>query len=378
MKISRRSAAVEAFRAMDVMEAARRAEADGADVIHMEVGQPSTPAPRLAREAVARLLSDGAPMGYTVALGLPELREAIARRMARDYGVDVPASRVIVTAGSSAGFILSFLALFDHGDAVVLGDPGYPSYRNALQALGLKARRVPTGPATRFQPVAADLGDAAGMLVASPANPTGTMLDAAAMKALVGACAATGAAFISDEIYHGLHWGDRAVSALEFSDDVVVINSFSKYYSMTGWRIGWMVVPEALVRPIERLAQNLFICAPHVSQVAALAALEADEELEAIRDGYRRNREILLDGLPGAGFATLAPCDGAFYIYADVSGRCDDSGAFCARMLAETGIAATPGADFDPDRGAGWMRFSFAGSEAEMTEAVRRLRVWTG
>lgn len=377
MKISRRSA-VEAFRAMDVMEAARKAEAGGADVIHMEVGQPCTPAPRKAREAVAKLLSDGAPMGYTVALGLPELREAIARRMTRDYGVEVPASRVIVTAGSSAGFILSFLALFDHGDAVALGDPGYPSYRNTLQALGLEARRVPTGPETRFQPVAADLGDAAGMLVASPANPTGTMLDGPALQALTGACADAGAAFISDEIYHGLHWGDRAVSALEFSDEAVVINSFSKYYSMTGWRIGWMVVPERLVRPIERLAQNLFICAPHVSQVAALGALEAEEELEAIKDGYRRNREILLDGLPGAGFGALAPCDGAFYIYADVSDRCDDSAEFCARMLAQTGIAATPGVDFDPERGGRWMRFSFAGAEAEMSEAVKRLRLWRG
>ena len=375
MKISRRSA-VEAFRAMDVMEAARKAEAGGADVIHMEVGQPGAPAPLRAREAAARLLKKGAPMGYTVALGLPELRARIARHIKDSYGAEVPAERVVVTAGSSAGFILAFLALFDQGDAVVLGDPGYPSYRNTLQALGLEARRVATGDATRFQPTPADLGDAAGMLVASPANPTGTMLDAGAMKALVEACAASGAAFISDEIYHGLHWGDRAVSALEFSDDVVVINSFSKYFCMTGWRIGWMVVPDRLVRPIERLAQNLFICPPHISQIAALHALDAQEELEACKSVYARNREILLDGLPGAGFGHLAPCDGAFYIYADVSHRCDDSAEFCARMLAETGVAATPGADFDPDRGAGWMRFSFAGAEPDMAEALRRLRCW--
>ncbi|MGG7566592.1 pyridoxal phosphate-dependent aminotransferase [Rhodovulum sp. DZ06] len=375
MKISRRSA-VEAFRVMDVMEAARRREDAGHDVVHLEVGQPATPAPRRAREAAARLLKDGAPMGYTVALGIPELRERIARRIKEEYGADVPAERVIVTSGSSAGFILSFLALFDVGDSVVIGDPGYPSYRNTLAALGLAPRRVATGPATRWQPVAGDLGDAAGLLAASPANPTGTMLDEAAMKALVDACAASGAAFISDEIYHGLHWNGRSVSALEFSDDAIVINSFSKYFSMTGWRVGWMVVPDKLVRPIERLAQNLFICAPHVSQVAALHALDATEELETYRAVYARNREILLDGLPGAGFGNFAPCDGGFYIYVDVSEQCDDSQDLCRRMLEEAGVAATPGVDFDPDRGAQGLRFSFAGSEADMVEALRRLRNW--
>lgn len=374
-RISRRSA-VESFRVMDVMEAARREEATGRTIIHMEVGQPGTPAPRLAREALSRALKAGDPMGYTVALGLPALRERIARLYLDWYGITLDPERVIVTAGSSGAFILAFLALFDAGDSVVIGDPGYPSYRNTFKALGVNVRAVPTGPATRFQPVPADLGDADGMLVASPANPTGTMLGADELRALAGACAARGAAFISDEIYHGLNWTGRCVSALEVSDDAFVINSFSKYFSMTGWRIGWMVVPKSHVRVIERLAQNLFICPPHASQVAALAAMDAGEELEANKAAYARNRQIMLNELPGAGFAQFAPCDGAFYIYADVSGLTDDSMAFGARMLREAGVAATPGIDFDPDRGAGWMRFSFAGAESDITEGMRRLRNW--
>jgi aspartate/methionine/tyrosine aminotransferase len=361
---------------MDVMNAARREEALGRDIIHMEVGQPGTPAPRLAREALARALTAGDPMGYTVALGLPALRTRIARLYRDWYGVSLDPERVIITSGSSGAFILAFLALFDHGDSVVIGDPGYPSYRNTLKALGINVRGVPTGPETRFQPGPADLGDADGMLVASPANPTGTMLGIDEMRALSGACAARGAAFISDEIYHGLSWGARCVSALEVSDDAYVINSFSKYFSMTGWRIGWMVVPQSHVRAIERLAQNLFICPSHAGQVAALAAMDATEELEANKAAYARNREIVLNELPGAGFARFAPCDGAFYIYADVSEMTDDSMAFGARMLKEAGVAATPGVDFDPERGARWMRFSFAGAESDIVEGMRRLRNW--
>lgn len=361
---------------MDVMEAARREEARGRDIIHMEVGQPGTPAPRAAREALAKAVQAGDPMGYTVALGLPALRARIARHYRDWYGVDLDPERVIVTAGSSGAFILAFLALFDAGDSVVIGDPGYPSYRNTFQALGVNVRGVPTGPATRFQPVPADLGDADGMLVASPANPTGTMLGEAELRALADACKARGAAFISDEIYHGLNWTGRCVSALEVTDDAYVINSFSKYFSMTGWRVGWMVVPQNHVRVIERLAQNLFICPPHASQLAALAAMDAQEELEANKAAYARNRDIVLNGLPDAGFARFAPCDGAFYVYADVSDLTDDSMAFAARMLAEVGVAATPGVDFDPERGARWLRFSFAGAESDMIEGMRRLRNW--
>ncbi len=372
MRISRRGV-VDPFIVMDVMEAARAAEAEGRDVVHMEVGQPGTSAPRAARQAAKRAL-DASPLGYTVALGLPELRERIARHYAETYGVRVDPARVIVTAGSSGAFLLAFLALFDPGEAVVIGEPGYPSYRNILSALGVEARGVPTGPETRWQPGPGDLGDAAGMLVASPGNPTGTVLEREALAALARACEATGAALISDEIYHGLTYEGRATSALEVTDDAVVINSFSKFWSMTGWRIGWMVVPEDLVRTIERLAQNLFICPSHVAQVAALAAMDAHEELEANRAVYARNREILLEALPHAGFGRFAPPDGAFYVYADVTHLARDAAEFCRELLTRTGVALTPGNDFDPARGGNFVRFSFARGSEEIREGARRLR----
>jgi aspartate/methionine/tyrosine aminotransferase len=360
---------------MDVMEAAREAEAKGRDVIHMEVGQPGTPAPRLAREAAAKALEREA-LGYTVALGLPELREAIAALYRDWYGVTLDPARVVVTNGSSGAFLLSFLATLEGGERMALGDPGYPSYRNILRALDVEPVRVETGPDDRWQPRGADLGKAEGLLVASPANPTGAMLSRERMAELAAACAARGSVFVSDEIYHGLTYGGRAVSALEVTDEVVVVNSFSKYFSMTGWRIGWMVVPESLLRTVERLAQNLFICPPHVSQVAALGALRAQEELEANRAVYARNREILMEELPRAGFADFAPPDGAFYLYADVSHLCADSREFCARMLAEAGVAGTPGWDFDPVRGGSRVRFSFARATEDMVEGARRLRAW--
>lgn len=374
MKSSRRSA-VAPFMVMDIMENVRAIEATGRDVIHMEVGQPSTPAPRPAREAVAKAMS-GEALGYTVALGLPELREAIAALYRRRHGVALDPSRVIVTAGSSGAFTLAFLALFEVGAKVAIGDPGYPSYRNILKALGIEPVRIETGPESRWQPRPEDLGEADGMLVASPANPSGTMLDRAALSALAAACTARGAGLISDEIYHGLTYGAPAVSALEVTDDVIVINSFSKYWSMTGWRIGWMVVPPEMVRTVERLAQNFFICAPHVSQVAALAALQAEDECEANRRVYERNRALLMNELPAAGFTELAPADGAFYLYADVRGLTGDSREFCGRMLSEAGVAATPGHDFDPVRGADFVRFSFARDEAHIAEGARRLKAW--
>ncbi|WP_339948803.1 aminotransferase class I/II-fold pyridoxal phosphate-dependent enzyme [uncultured Albimonas sp.] len=374
MKSSRRSA-VAPFMVMDIMERVREMEAGGRDVIHMEVGQPSTPAPRAAREAVAHAMS-GEPLGYTVALGLPELREAIADLYRRRHGIALDPSRVIVTAGSSGAFTLAFLSLFEAGARVALGDPGYPSYRNILSALGIEPVRIETGPESRWQPRPEDLGEADGLLVASPANPSGTMLDREALAALARACSARGAGFISDEIYHGLTYAGPAVSALEVTDDVFVINSFSKYWSMTGWRIGWMVVPPGMVRTVERLAQNFFICAPHVSQIAALAALQAEDECEANRGVYEVNRSLLMNELPGAGFTEFAPADGAFYLYADVTNMTDDSRAFCERMLCEAGVAATPGHDFDPIRGNSFVRFSFARSEAHIAEGARRLKTW--
>mgnify|MGYP001092450826 CR=1 FL=1 len=364
---------VDPFIVMDVMEAARAAEAAGRHVIHMEVGQPSTPAPAGARAALAAAMETDA-LGYTVALGLPALRQGIADLYRRWYGVEVDPARVIVTAGSSAAFLLAFTALFDAGEKVALGEPGYPSYRQILRALSLTPVGIPTKAEDRYQPRPEEIpADVQGLIVASPANPSGTMLDRPALAALVEAAAARDLAFLSDEIYHGLHYEGRAVSALEISDDVCVINSFSKYFSMTGWRVGWMVVPESHVRTVERLAQNMFICPPHASQVAALAALGCIDELEANRAVYAENRRLMLDGLRQAGFTRIAPPDGAFYIYADVSNLTGDSRAFAAEILDKAGVAVTPGLDFDPRRGAGTLRFSYARSTADIREGLARL-----
>jgi aspartate/methionine/tyrosine aminotransferase len=372
VKSSRRSD-VDPFIVMDVMEAARAAEAAGRHIIHMEVGQPGTPAPAGARAALAAAMGQDA-LGYTVALGLPALRTRIARLYREWYGVDLDPARVIVTAGSSGAFLLAFTALFDAGDRVALGDPGYPSYRQILKALSLTPVCIPARPENRLQPAPDDLPhDIAGLIVASPANPTGTMLDRPALAALIEAAKARDAAFISDEIYHGIEYDQKAVSALEITDDVYVINSFSKYFSMTGWRIGWMVVPEAHVRTVERLAQNMFICPPHASQVAALAAMDCHEELTANLSVYTENRRLMLEGLPKAGITTFAPPDGAFYVYADVSNLTDDSLAFAKRILDEAGVAVTPGLDFDPMRGRHTLRFSYARATADIREGLDRL-----
>ncbi|QHQ34692.1 pyridoxal phosphate-dependent aminotransferase [Algicella marina] len=375
MRVSRRGD-VAPFIVMDVMEAARQAEVAGADIVHMEVGQPSTPAPAPALAALARAMESG-PLGYTVSLGMPELRRGIAGLYQRWYGLDIDPERVVVTAGSSAAFQLAFLSLFDAGEKVAIGDPGYPSYRNILKALSLVPQAIETTAEHRFQPVPETLPeDAAGLLVASPANPTGTMLDKSALTALIRAAEAKGIAFISDEIYHGIQYGPRAVSALEVSDEVYVINSFSKYFSMTGWRIGWMVVPEAHIRRVERLAANLFICAPHASQVAALAALGAHEELARNVETYAANRALLLEGLGKAGFTDLAPPDGAFYLYADTAHLASNSHDLSAEILREAHVAVTPGLDFDPARGARTLRFSYAGSTERMQEGLLRLQRW--
>jgi aspartate/methionine/tyrosine aminotransferase len=365
---------VDPFIVMDVMEAARRAEAEGRHIIHMEVGQPGTPAPEGARAALAQAM-EGDAMGYTVALGLPALRERIAGLYKSWYGLDISPERVVVTSGSSGAFILAFTALFDAGDRVGIGMPGYPSYRQILRALDLVPVEIETKAENRLRPVAQDLEghDLQGLMVASPANPSGTMLDHAALAELIEAARAQGASFISDEIYHGIEYDSKAVSALEISDEVYVINSFSKYFSMTGWRVGWMVVPQDHVRTIERLAQNLFICPPHASQVAALAAMGCDEELQANLEVYKVNRQLMIDGLPKAGFDRIAPPDGAFYVYADVSHLTEDSRAFAAEILEKAGVAVTPGLDFDPKRGHGTIRFSYARATEDIREGLRRL-----
>ena len=365
---------IDPFIVMDVMEAARQAEAEGRHIIHMEVGQPGTPAPEGARRAVTQAMQDD-PMGYTVALGLPALRARIAQLYGEWYDLDLDPGRVIVTPGSSGAFLLAFNALFDTGDRVGIGAPGYPSYRQILRALDLVPVDIETSAKNRLQPVPGDLEgqDLKGVMVASPANPSGTMLGRDQMGALIGAAQSAGISFISDEIYHGIEYEAKAVSALEVSDEVYVINSFSKYFSMTGWRVGWMVVPETHVRVVERLAQNMFICPPHVSQVAALAAMECREELEANMAVYRANRALMLEGLPRAGFTKIAPPDGAFYVYADVSDLTDDSRAFAREILDEAGVAVTPGLDFDPARGQGTLRFSYARATADIEEGLRRL-----
>ncbi|MDH3580295.1 MAG: pyridoxal phosphate-dependent aminotransferase [Hyphomicrobiales bacterium] len=372
---------IDPFIVMDVMRAANEREAAGSDIIHMEVGQPGTPAPRAVIDA-ARAALDSDRLGYTEALGLPRLRERIAAHYTDRYGVSVAPERVVVTTGSSAGFILAFLAILEEGARMALPTPGYPCYRHILKAVGAEPVMIETTQQTRWVPEPAHLeelvraGGLHGLLLASPANPTGTMLSDDALQALCESCEKLGLWFISDEIYHGLDYTEPAQTALAHSDTAIVINSFSKYFSMTGWRIGWMVVPPGLLRTVERLAQNLYISAPTLSQHAAIAAFDAHDELEAYKAVYARNREILLEELPKAGIAEILPADGAFYLYADVHALTNDSAAFARAMLDEAGVAATPGIDFDTARGNRFIRFSYAGRTREMEEAASRLRSW--
>jgi aspartate/methionine/tyrosine aminotransferase len=382
--LSRRSN-IDAFVAMDVLRQAVEREAAGQNVIHMEVGQPATPAPLAVRQAATRALEDSR-LGYTEARGLVALRERIAQHYRETYDVSVAPERIIVTTGSSAGFLLAFLMLFDEGAHVALPQPGYPCYRQILKALGLRPVAIPAGAQTRWMPTPRALDDAAaslgahlsGIIVASPANPTGTMLQPDVLSALIAHCRARGMWFISDEIYHGLAYAVPQRTALATDPNAIIINSFSKYYSMTGWRIGWMIVPDHLVRTAERLQQNLFICAPTLSQIAAMAAFEARDELERIKAGYHENRAFLLDALARLGLGTMAPADGAFYIYVDISAYTSDSEDFCSRLLRDTGVAITPGIDFDPVDGRSHVRLCYAGGLGEIREAASRLRAWLG
>ena len=364
---------VDPFIVMDVMEAARKAEAAGRHIIHMEVGQPGTAAPQAARDRLIADLAD--PLGYTVALGLPELKDRIAHHYAEQYGATVDPARIVITSGASGAFLLAFSALFDNDARVGLGTPCYPSYRQILWAVGLSPIDIPTNLSQRFQPLPEDVAthDLDGLIVASPANPTGTMLDCDGLAALADACQAQGAALISDEIYHGIDYDKAAVTALDITDDVYVVNSFSKYFSMTGWRVGWMIVPQDHIRQVERLAQNMFICAPHAAQRLALHAMDCTEELEANKAVYKANRALIIDGLKAAGLNRFAPPDGAFYVYVDVSEHADDAVAFAAEILEKAGVAVTPGLDFDAARGQTWLRFSYARSTADITEGLDRL-----
>ncbi len=379
-RASRRSA-VAPFMAMDVMAAAAELEAAGHDIVHMEVGQPGAPAPAPVLAAARKALADGR-LGYTETLGIRALRQRIATHYQGTYGVEVPPGRIVVTTGSSAGFNLTFLAAFDPGARIAMAAPGYPAYRNIIKAFGLQPVEIPVGPASRWV-VTTDMVASAhaehpidGLLIASPANPTGTVTSPPELEKLARFCTENGIRFISDEIYHGLVHEGRAETALRFSDSAVVINSFSKYYCMTGWRIGWMIVPEPLVRPIERLSQSMYISAPDLSQRAAIFAFDAADQLEAVKSGYSQNRALILDRFPKIGFDEIVPSDGAFYAYVSIARFSNDSAEFTSRLLREAGVSATPGLDFDADRGNRYVRFSFAGTAERIAEGVDRIAAW--
>jgi aspartate/methionine/tyrosine aminotransferase len=377
--LSRRSN-VAPFMALDVLAGATRREREGQDIVHLEIGEPGAPPPRVVREAAIAAL-DGRRVGYTEALGRPSLRARIARHYRDTQGVEVPPERIAVTTGSSGGFALAFLALFDVGARVAVSAPGYPAYRNILEAFGIETVTIETARANRFT-VTAEMIETEhlkkkldGILLMSPANPTGAMMRREALRDVCETCDRLGIAFISDEVYHGLTYGEAAETALKFSSQAVVANSFSKYFCMSGWRIGWLVLPDHLIRPVERLQQSLSISVPLLSQIGAEVVFDAQDELEAVRAGYARNREILLTELPGMGFDFL-PADGAFYLYADISRFSDDSLDFCAKLLDATGVGTTPGVDFDRRRGKSAVRLSFAGPESDIVEAIRRLKAW--
>ena len=374
------------FMVMDVVAAAARLESRGRRIVHMEVGQPAVGAPATAVAAVRAVLGKG-PHGYTEALGIASLRRRIAhayseRHGADGNGIEIDPDRIVVTTGSSAGFVLAFLAAFEAGDRVAVAVPGYPPYRHILAALGCEPVLIETSATTRWSLTGEALlaehrvRPLNGVVVASPANPTGTMMSAQALADLIRCAEDAGIAVISDEIYHGLDYAFAAQTAAGLSGDVIVINSFSKYFCMTGWRIGWMVVPPALVRPIERLQQNLAISVATLSQIAAEAAFDDRAELEKVKQGYEANRRILLDGLPRAGLTSFLPVDGAFYLYADIAPFSTDSVEFATRMLEEAGVAATPGIDFDPIHGRNFLRLCYAGAPEEMREAVERIGNW--
>ena len=369
------------FMAMDVMAAAARLEAQGRRIVHMEVGQPAAGAPATAIAAVRAVLGNAAH-GYTETLGIASLRRRIARAYSEWHGLDVDPDRIVVTTGSSAGFMLAFLALCEPGDRVAVALPGYPPYRHILSALGCEPVGIETGAQTRWSITSEMLlaqhraRPLKALVVGSPANPTGTMMSAPALGELFRCAEDAGIAVISDEIYHGLDYAFAAVSAARLSGDTIIVNSFSKYFCMTGWRIGWMVVPPSLLRAVERLQQNLAISVPTLSQIAAEAAFDGRAELEKVKAGYEENRRILLDGLPRVGLTSFLPVDGAFYLYADISGFSSDSLEFATRMLEEAGVAATPGVDFDPFHGREFLRLCYAGSRDDMREAVERIGNW--
>lgn len=378
LKVASR-AKIDPFIVMDVFAAANARAAAGADIIHMEVGEPGSGPPAAvlsaARQALGRI-----PLGYTEALGRPQLRAAIAGHYDQLYGLAVDPGQVVVTVGASGAFVLAFLAAFDPGDRVVVPEPAFPAYKNTLRALGVEVVRLGLDQDSAFKPTVAKLealeGPIHGLLIASPSNPTGTMLEPGELAAIARFCGERGIRLIADEIYHGITYGPAATSVLAYDQGAIVINGFSKYFCMTGWRLGWLIAPPDLVRPIELIAQNLFISAPALAQEAALAAFACRVELDAHIEVYRRNRARLLELLPPAGLTRFAPIDGAFYLYADVSHLSDDSTALCAELLETAGLALAPGADFDSEQGRRFVRLSFAGTHAQVAAGAERLAAW--
>lgn len=378
---------VEPFHAMDVLAMANAMVADGKDIVSLCVGQPGAPAPDTALVAARTALETG-KLGYTNAAGTTSFRNKIANHYSLQYGVEVSPERVFATTGSSAGFNLAFLAAFDAGDRIAIATPGYPAYRNIMRALSIEPIEIETDENTRWAMTADHIREAhahsplKGVLIASPGNPSGTMMQPEALKEIVDICDELGLWLISDEIYHGLTYGDATgieeETALRYSDQTIVINSFSKYYCMTGWRIGWMILPQSLVRPVERIAQSLYISPPELSQIAAVAAFDGKQQLQQVKAGYEVNRAIMIDALPKLGFTNILPIDGAFYAYASVENFTDDSMEFAKQILRETGVAITPGLDFDPVRGPGFIRFSFAGTKSDIETAIERLGNWSG
>lgn len=375
--------AVEPFRAMALVAEAEQMAAKGDDIVMLCIGQPAAPAPLAVREAAAKAVENGR-IGYTASAGMMVLRKRIARYYGEHYDVDLDPRRVIVTTGSSGAFMLTFLTLFDPGAKVAIPAPGYPAYRNILNALAVEPVELATGPASRWALTDKMLAEAHGetpldgVLVTNPNNPNGTMMMPDALRAVIDRAESLGVSVISDEIYHGLTYDMPEMTALSHTDKAVIINSFSKYFCMSGWRLGWLVAPPHLVEPIERLQQSLFICPPQISQLAALAVFDARAELDAVKQGYLENRDFLLGELPRLGFRSIQPVDGAFYAYADVSGLSNDSERFCREALLHAKTAITPGTDFDTKRGRAWVRFSFAGSKEELARGVERLETFIG
>ncbi len=374
MKKSKRSN-VDPFIVMDVMESARILEKKGKKIIHMEVGQPGTSAPRIAINYLKKKIIKES-LGYTVSKGIPELRNRISKYYKNIYNLKINPERIIITTGSSGAFLLTFASLFDVGEKIGIASPGYPSYRQIIKSQSLIPVNIETKLKNKFQPVPQDIHNKKlhGLLVASPANPTGSMLDKKSLKSLIDAANKKNVSFISDEIYHGIQYGKKPVSALEITNNCYVINSFSKYFSMTGWRVGWMVVPENHSRQVEKLAQNLFICPPHVSQIAALKAFDGNKELKKNIKIYKTNRKLLLNSFSDMGFETFSPPDGAFYIYIDISKYSKNSLVFCKKVLDKAGVAITPGLDFDKKRGAHTIRISYARSTKDIIEGIKRLK----